>query len=60
MEKPYINYFPTGNEMISIPTIREDGAIESFNFIHMGYRGLVEVCGSPLIKPVISVNNKTI
>lgn len=58
MEKPYINYFPTGNEMISIPTIREDGAIESFNFIHMGYRGLIEVCGSPLIKPVISVNNK--
>jgi transposase-like protein len=50
------NYYPTGNEYISIPTIREDAAIESVNFLHMGYRGLVEICGEPLFKPVVFVD----
>lgn len=49
-------YFPTGNEFISLPTIREDAAIESINFLHMGYRGLVEICGEPLFKPFILID----
>ena len=46
-------YIPTGNEYLSIPTIRdEDGAIESLNVILMKLDGLLEVCGAngePLI-----------
>ena len=35
-------YFPTGNEYVSIPTLREEtAAIESFSCLHMGAKGLV-------------------
>lgn len=34
-------YFPTGNEYVSIPTLREEtAAIESFSCLHMGAKGL--------------------
>jgi len=51
-------YWPTGNEWVAIPTLREsDAAIESLNFLHMGLKGLVEVCGetgqAPLLRPII-------
>lgn len=54
-------YIPTGNEMISIPDIREkDAAIMSVAFLHMGYKGLIDIKGtdiqSPLLKPFISIN----
>lgn len=54
-------YIPTGNEMISIPDIREtDAAVMSATFLHMGCKGLISIKGQghskPLLKPAISVN----
>lgn len=52
-------YLPTGNEWVSLPTLREeDGALESFSFLHMGCKGLIEQRGSsalPLIAPFFEV-----
>lgn len=57
-KNPY--YLPTGNDYLSIPTLySENAAIESINFLHMGYRGLVELTGSkesPLIAPYLTIN----
>lgn len=53
-------YVPTGNEMVSIPTLREDGAIESINVLSMKYRGLLEIIGEPFIQPFITENNKNV
>lgn len=50
-------YYLTGNEFVSIPAIREDASIESINFLHMGYRGLIEICGSPIIKPLFIIDS---
>ena len=34
-------YLPTGNEWVSLPTLQaRTGALESFSFLHMGYKGL--------------------
>ena len=42
-----MNYYVTGNEYVSLPTIREsDGAIEGLSFLHMGAKGMIELCGS--------------
>ncbi len=54
-------FIPAGNEMISIPDIREeDAAIMSVTFLHMGYKGLIAIKGAddskPLLKPILSVN----
>ena len=50
-------YFPTGNEYVSIPTLREEtAAIESFSCLHMGAKGLVEFRGdgsSPVMAPFV-------
>lgn len=52
-------YIPTGNEMIAIPTIDEsDASINSINFLHMGFKGLIEICGgatndNAFLKPII-------
>ena len=36
-------YLPTGNEWVSLPTLQaRTGALESFSFLHMGYKGLIE------------------
>ncbi len=56
-----VRYIPTGNEMISLPKINEATAgIEDFTFLHMGYKGLVDVRGDdePLILPFVSVGGK--
>lgn len=57
MEEQYI---PTGNERISIPKLSMvDGAIHDFTFLHMGYKGLIDVRGTdinPLMKPVLRAN----
>ncbi len=47
------NYQVTGNEFISLPTIRErDGAIEGLTFLHMGAKGMLEIRGKDaLVKP---------
>jgi len=54
-------YLPTGNEMVSIPGIREsDAGIMGITFLHMGYKGMIEITGddtsSPFLKPYITVN----
>lgn len=50
-------YFPTGNEYVSIPTLREEtAAIESFSCLHMGAKGLVEFRGdgsAPVMAPFV-------
>ncbi len=47
------NYQVTGNEYISLPTIREqDGAVEGITFLHMGAKGMLEIRGDEaLVKP---------
>ncbi len=56
------SYLPTGNEMIAIPLLTEArAAIESVNFLHMGYKGIVEITGdpadnAPLMEPFIDMN----
>jgi hypothetical protein len=53
---------PTGNEWISLPTIRaSDGAIVSFNVLSMRDRGLLEVTGeggAPALQPYFTVDGK--
>jgi hypothetical protein len=55
---------PTGNEWISLPTIRaSDGAMENFNVLSMNYRGLLEVSGdrgAPAVEPYFLVSGKAI
>ena len=59
-----MNYYVTGNEYVSLPTIREtDAAMEGLSFLHMGAKGMIEMCGSfdkPLLKPFIEVNGADI
>lgn len=43
-----MRFLPTGNEFISLPTVQAwDAGIESFNFLHMGFHGLIEMGGDP-------------
>lgn len=58
-------YIPTGNQYISLPEIREnDAAIMGFSFLHMGYKGMIEVRGddekAPLLKPYVFCNGQNI
>lgn len=50
-------YIVTGNEYISLPTIREsDGCIEGISFLHMGAKGMLEMCGGqkqPFLRPYV-------
>ena len=51
-------YQVTGNEYVSLPAIREDtGAVQGLTVLHMGAKGLLELCGgdAPLIAPVVRV-----
>lgn len=53
-------YQVTGNEYLSLPTIRErDGAIEGVTFLMMGLKGLLELRGDQgLICPFLCINGK--
>lgn len=49
-------YIVTGNEYVSLPTIREaDAAVEGISFLHMGAKGMLEMCGgeTPFLKPYV-------
>lgn len=50
-------YIPTGNEIVSLPTINEQTVgIESLSFLSMTHKGMLEIRGSediPLIQPFI-------
>jgi len=52
------NYQVTGNEYLSLPTLREaDGAIEGVTFLYMQAKGLLEIRGDDgLIKPYLMIN----
>src|SRR5512137_189539 len=54
----YQLYVPTGNEYVSLPTVRADGCIESINVLSMQARGLLEFAGDPLIAPRIGVEGQ--
>lgn len=57
-----MGYYVTGNEYVSLPTIREeDAALEGISFLHMGAKGMLELRGSdtePLLRPVVSVDGE--
>lgn len=55
-----MNYQVTGNERVSLPTIREcDGALESINFLYMQLKGMLELCGTDaFLMPYISVGGE--
>ena len=57
-----MKYQVTGNEYVSLPTIREsDGGLEGISFLHMDCKGMLEVCGDaelPLLRPFIEVNGR--
>lgn len=59
-----IRYFPTGNEMISIPKLNEaTGGIEDVTFLHMGYKGLVELRGGvdiSLMEPFVEQDGQPV
>lgn len=56
-----MEFLPTGNEYVALPLVRaESGGIESINFLHMGFRGLVEVGGSPLLMPFLVINGQAV
>lgn len=59
-----MRYLPTGNEMISIPKLNETTAgIEDITFLHMGFKGLVELRGGAsqaLIEPFIEQDGQTV
>lgn len=57
-------YLVTGNEVVSLPTIREsDGSLEGISFLHMGCKGMLEMCGDtnmPFLRPFVEVNGERI
>lgn len=57
-------YIVTGNETVSLPTIREaDGSIEGISLLHMGAKGMLELCGSkeqPFLKPFAEADGRDI
>ena len=53
-------YYPTGNEYIALPTIAENGAIESINYLSMQDRGVIEITGEPFLTPVITVDGEVV
>lgn len=59
-----MNYYVTGNEYVSLPTIREsDGAVEGLSFLHMGAKGMIEMCGSdekPLLRPFCEKDGQSV
>ncbi|MFG6350449.1 MAG: glycoside hydrolase family 125 protein [Oscillospiraceae bacterium] len=59
-----MKYLPTGNEMISIPKLNENTAgIEDVTFLHMGYKGLVELRGGmdmPLMEPFVEQDGQLV
>ena len=55
---------PTGNEWISLPTIRAaDGALVNFNVISMAERGLLQVSGeggAPALEPFFAIGERPV
>jgi hypothetical protein len=60
MDNPGI--YATGNEMISLPEIREaDGSILSMTLLYMRYKGMISLTGNeetPLFKPFLELDGR--
>lgn len=57
-----MNYQVTGNEYLSLPTIREsDGVVEGVTFLYMQVKGLLEIRGQDgLIRPYVEKNGQAV
>lgn len=56
-----MTYLPTGNDCVALPDINAGtGGIGSVNVLHMGFRGLLEIGGHPLLAPFLRVNGVTV
>ena len=55
-----MDYQVTGNEYVSLPTIREkDGSIESISCLYMGVKGMLELKGKDyFIQPYVSCDDR--
>ena len=54
-------YLVTGNEAVSLPTIREsDGGLEGISILYMAAKGMLEIVGSPLMAPFVEIDNEAI
>jgi len=55
-----MNYQVTGNEYVSLPTIREsDGAVESISCLYMSLKGMIELKGrNGLIRPFLQCDGR--
>ncbi len=53
-------YYPTGNAYVALPTIAEDGAVESMNYLSMRDRGIIEWTGEPFLKPFLTVEGERV
>src|SRR4051812_8168963 len=55
---------PTGNEWIALPAVRaSDAALEGFNVLFLGARGLLEAAGPagvPLLKPFVRESGRAL
>lgn len=52
-------YLVTGNEAVSLPTIREsDGGLEGISILYMAAKGMLEVVGSPLMAPFVEIDGE--
>ena len=53
-------YHVTGNEYVSLPTIRErDGAVEGISCLYMGVRGMIEMLGNEgFVRPFLQCDGK--
>ena len=57
-------YQVTGNEYLSVPTLREsDAAVEGITFLHMGAKGMIGLGGDgkrPLLAPVLTAGERAV
>ncbi len=54
-------YLVTGNEAVSLPTIREsDGGLEGISILYMAAKGMLEVVGSPLMAPFVEIDGEAV
>lgn len=48
----------SGNEFISLPNISEtNGSVQSITTLSMDNRGMFEICGEPLLNPIVKIND---
>lgn len=53
-------FYPTGNDYVALPTIAEDGSVESMNYLSMRDRGIIEWTGEPFLKPLLMIDGERV